>query len=183
MLRYLEKHQLHLRYILLTHGHFDHIWGVDQLQKATGCKVVCHAADEELLKNPSLASSSFGALSCPSCHADLLVQDKDTLTVGEMRFTFLHTPGHSKGSMVILTDSGLFTGDTLFAGSIGRTDLYGGDMTALNESLRKLDALAFDGAVYPGHGEATSMAIERKQNLYLLQAAGRIKGASYDDLF
>ncbi len=183
MLRHLQKNNLTLRYILLTHGHFDHIWGVSGLAKQTGAKVVCHAADTELLENPNLAAGAFGGLDCPPCRADITVKDGERLEVGEMAFTFLHTPGHSKGSVSIRCENALFSGDTLFAGSVGRTDLYGGSMDTLMESLKKLIALPDDTVIYPGHGEKTLLKNEKRRNIYLIRAAGNMQGVSYDDLF
>lgn len=177
--RYLDKCGLTLRYIFLTHGHFDHIWGVKDLQELTDAKVVVHKEDEELLHCPQLAADVFG-LDCAPCTADMTVTDGDTLSVGEMEFTFMHTPGHSKGSMIICTKDAWFTGDTLFAGSIGRTDLYCGDMGVLMQSLRKIADSDFDGDIYPGHGPKSTLARERRTNLYLLQAKGAV---DYDDLF
>lgn len=170
LVNYMSKQGVSLRAILLTHGHFDHIWGVAGLKKATGAPVYCHAADVELLHCPELAAGSFGDIDCPPCDADVQVKDGDTLEIGEMQFTFLHTPGHSKGSVSILTPDGLFTGDTLFAGSIGRSDLYGGDSKVLMQSVRKLSELAFDGNVYPGHGGATTLERERRSNPYVIAA-------------
>ncbi len=183
MLRYLQKNDLTLRYILLTHGHFDHIWGVADLTKQTDAKVVCHAADQELLENPNLAAGAFGDLSCPPCRADITVQGGESLGVGEMVFAFLHTPGHSKGSMCIRCKNVLFSGDTLFAGSVGRTDLYGGSMDTLMTSLKKLIALPDDTVVYPGHGEKSILGNEKRRNIYLVRAAGGAQGVGYDDLF
>ena len=181
LLAYFERTGLQLKYIILTHGHFDHTWGAADLKEKTGAKVICHKGDEPLLRCPDLASRYFGIEDCPACVPDITVSDGDTLSVGTMDFTFIHTPGHSKGSMVILSDGVMFSGDTLFAGSIGRTDLFEGDAATLMESLRKLMALDFDGEVYPGHGISTHIAKEKKTNLFMLRAAQN--EVLYDDLF
>lgn len=181
VLSYLAEQGLTLGAILLTHGHFDHVWGVAALKAATGAPVYCHAADVELLRHPNLAAGAFGQIPCPPCDADAAVKDGGTLTVGEMTFTFLHTPGHSKGSVVIVCGDHWFTGDTLFAGSVGRTDLYGGDMEILMQSLAALCGRAgtdpSEITIYPGHGNPSNLAEECRYNPYLRRSNARREGA------
>ena len=146
--------------IFCTHGHFDHVGSAGALQKQWGAKLWCEAADLE------------GSQFYPLTAADSGYQEGGVIRIDEMAFTVWHTPGHTPGSVCILCGEYLFTGDTLFAGSIGRTDLPGGSARQLNESLRKLAALPIPPAaqVLPGHGEFSTFEAERKNNWYLRSA-------------
>lgn len=155
---------LSLKMILLTHGHYDHVGGVKALHDATGAPVYLHEADLTL---PEAITGG------PLCYTDTYA-DGDRLSVGGIGLTVLHTPGHTPGSVCLLAgDDVLFSGDTLFAGSCGRTDLPGGNPADMLSSLAKLDALDGDRRVYPGHGADTTLSYERQNNFYLLEAAGR----------
>lgn len=141
--------------VLLTHGHFDHVGGVNAIAERTGCPVyLCH----EDLSIPA-------QLTLPLCQTEHYGEG-DTLTLAGLSFRILHTPGHTGGSVCLLTEDCLFSGDTLFQGSCGRTDL-GGDWAAILQSLRRLKALPGDYKVYPGHGDATTLEEERKYNPYM----------------
>lgn len=162
--------------ILLTHGHFDHIGAVGALQKAFGIPVYIHTDDLEMLsdgeKNGSFA---FGFPEASVSGAQTL-SDGETVRAGELAFTLIHTPGHSKGSCCYRCGGVLFTGDTLFDGGVGRTDLYGGSGRELTASLKKLAGLPGDYQVDPGHGSFTTLAAQRAENPYM-----GMNG--YDDLF
>jgi hydroxyacylglutathione hydrolase len=155
---------LRVKFILLTHGHYDHVGGVKALREATGAPVYLHAADLTLP-----GTITHGPLVYTNTYAD-----GDSLALGSVRFAVLHTPGHTPGSVCLLAgDDVLFSGDTLFAGSCGRTDLPGGSMDDMLASLKKLAALPGDRTVYPGHGDNTTLGLERENNVCMLEACGR----------
>ncbi len=160
-----------VKYIMLTHGHFDHILGVYDLKEATGAQVLIHTDDAESLFNgfTSLASLHFGEGLQKSVRADRLLNDGDEITLGETVFKVLNTKGHTDGSVLFVdeADGIMFTGDTLFKGSCGRTDLPGGNTAKLLKSLRRINEIEGDYAVYTGHGEATTLETERAHNIYL----------------
>lgn len=155
---------LNVRYILLTHGHFDHILGAADLQKATGAEVLINSLDEECLTNERAnLGPNFLTEEKINLKADRLLEEGDTVSFGSIELTVLHTPGHSRGSVVFLNESErlLFTGDTLFAGGFGRTDFYGSDPADMKKSLERLMNLEGDYLVYPGHDRATTLENER----------------------
>ena len=165
-----ENANIKLKYILLTHGHFDHILGVDGLKKATGAKVVIHENDREHLLDPkkSLADGNFPMPQIP-VDADITVSDGDVLTLGKNEIKVMHTPGHTRGGVCYITegdDRVIFTGDTLFCMTAGRTDFFDGSEADLNNSLKKLVALDGDYRILPGHSKDTTLERERKRNWY-----------------
>ena len=159
-----------LKYILLTHGHFDHIFGVHGLKEATGAQVVIHKGDADFLLDPkkSLAESNFPEQQLP-VEADIILNDGDELFLGEEKITVVSTPGHTMGSVcyIVEGDRVLISGDTLFCMTAGRTDLYGGNEEMMIESLKKLIALEGDYRVLPGHNRETSLERERTRNWYI----------------
>lgn len=150
-----EKHGATLRYVLLTHGHFDHILTLDALREKSKAPAYIHKEDAEMLPDSEKnAFRYFFGTSRAWRPAEQTLLDGDTLTLGGEEIRVMHTPGHSKGSVCYLCNGELLvTGDTLFDGNVGRSDLYGGDEAALVASLRKLSALPRDLRIYPGHGE------------------------------
>lgn len=163
----LEQNGLTLTDILLTHGHFDHIGAAAELKEQYGAKVWIHALDEELLADPEKNVAAEVGITVPPVAADHTLADGEQFTAGGMLFQVLHTPGHSKGSCVYICGDLLFSGDTLFAGSMGRTDFYGGDIRALSASLQTLAGLDGDYRVLPGHGPETTLETERRTNPFL----------------
>ena len=151
--------------ILLTHGHFDHVLAVAPLVKETGCPVWLHEEDH----HPKAATMAnfFYPLSvdkqCQICH----VNEGDVLSLAGLHIQVLATPGHTCGSVCYLCEDSLFAGDTLFAGSIGRTDLPGGSYSTIQASLARLAALEKNYTIYPGHGESSDLATEKRSNPYL----------------
>lgn len=156
-----------LRYILLTHGHFDHISGVKALKEDFGGDVVIHREDAGCLydKSKSLASKFF--FPQHDVTADVLVDDGQRLPFGEGEIEVIHTPGHTKGSVCYTIEDIMLSGDTLFKSSIGRTDFPGGSIEEMKESLKRLAALERNYTVYPGHAESTTLEREKKYNPYV----------------
>lgn len=166
LLTAIGEKKLTLKYIILTHGHYDHIGGVNTLQEKTGALVAVHTTDAALLTNPALnLSSMFGQKVIVK--ADQLLSDGAVLCLGPNMLKIYHTPGHTQGSMVIHGPGILFSGDTLFAGSVGRTDLPTGDQSTLNNSLSKLLQFSDDTRVFPGHGPDTVLGLEKRNNPFL----------------
>lgn len=156
-----------LRYILLTHGHFDHIKGVKRLKADFGGEVVIHTLDADCLYNSEKSLGDFFGLSMPSLEADITLNDGDKLPFGDSEIEVIHTPGHTVGCVCYKISDMIFSGDTLFCGSIGRTDFPGGSMLQLTASLKKLAALEGNYKVYPGHEDVTDLENEKKHNLYM----------------
>ena len=160
----LQKAGLGCTHILLTHGHFDHVWGAADLREKTGAKGYIHEADAAMAEGrpASFAAMSYGL---KPCKADAFVREGDRIEAGGLTFRVMETPGHTKGGVSYAVDEEqiVFTGDTLFCESVGRTDL-GGDIRELMDSLfHKLYSL--DGyVVYPGHEESTTIAHEKQYN-------------------
>ena len=159
---------LDIKLILLTHGHIDHAGALKEVKEATNAEVAVHTDDANFDRYQS-AGLVLG-LSYPNPPApDRLLKDGDILDIAGMHFKVLHTPGHSVGGICLLRDGVVFSGDTLFNCSIGRSDLPGGNHSQLLESIRsKLLVLDEDTTVYPGHGEDTTIAAERKGNPFLV---------------
>lgn len=156
VLSVLQAEHLHIGAILLTHGHFDHVGGVKALVREAACPVWMHKAEQTM--PPQITA---GELYFTDSY-----DDGDTVQVGKLTFSVLHTPGHTPGSVCLRCENALFSGDTLFAGSCGRTDLPGGSMAQMRESLARLRKIPENLTVYPGHGEATALERERLRNPY-----------------
>lgn len=161
----LKTHNLTLRFILNTHAHFDHVGGVRYLQDKTGAKFLLHSGDIPLLDHLNDQAGAFGLSSIPVPKVDRPLEDNEEILIGDDVVRVIHTPGHSPGSVCFHIDDAVFSGDTLFAGSIGRTDFYGGSYTGIINSIKtRLFTLGDHVTVYPGHGESTTIGDERQYN-------------------
>ena len=170
----LRAHKLDPKLILLTHGHIDHIAAVAELKATFPDAQICiHEADAPMLRDPGAALASLIGIAFTPTEPDRLLADGDTVALGPHTFEVIHTPGHTPGGIalrVALADQAdvAFSGDTLFAGGIGRTDFPGGSYTQLLESIRqRLFTLPDDTILYPGHGDPTTVAEERNTNPFL----------------
>ena len=157
VLEFMENRGLTLEAILLTHGHFDHVGAVAELREATGCKVYLCPDD---LSMP--AKWTGGEL----CYTDTYGEG-DELHIAGLDIRVMHTPGHTPGSVCLFVDNSIFAGDTLFAGSCGRTDLPGGNWATIVNSLKRLASLEGNFWVFPGHGGSTTLRDEKKYNPYM----------------
>ena len=164
-----------LSYILLTHGHFDHMLGAEKFRQEFSAKVVIHCLDEDKLSSAvgSLYSHFDRDNSFAPTSADITVKDGDTLPFGKETIEVIHTPGHTKGGVCYKIRDLLFTGDTLFKGTIGRTDFPDSDEMEMLESLIRLDKLEMNYKIYPGHEGVTTLDFEKQTNKYMKLAHKR----------
>lgn len=161
----LSKLQLTVKYIINTHGHFDHVGANKKLSEVTNAPILIHTLDAPLLNQLSDTAAAWGLKTENSPEPDRLLEDGDTITFGTITLKVIHTPGHSPGGISLYTDGHVFVGDTLFAGSIGRTDFPGGDYDVLIAAIRdKLFILGDDVKVHPGHMGDTTIGVEKKTN-------------------
>ncbi len=162
------KEKLAVKYIVLTHAHYDHIFSADVIRGRTGAKVAAHKDDAVNLGNPVYNGAILFGSEAAFKDADILAEDGDELVAGGMSFSIIHTPGHSPGCICIRTGNKIFTGDTLFYRSVGRTDLGNGSYSDLMNSIKnKLMILDDEVEVYPGHGEFTTIGSERRANRFI----------------
>ncbi|ABZ84403.1 metallo-beta-lactamase family protein, putative [Heliomicrobium modesticaldum Ice1] len=171
LLRRAEEAKAKIVAIINTHGHSDHIAANGDIKKATGATILCHEAEAASIISPGKNLSLYIGASITSPPADRLLKDGDVLTIGRtVRLEVLHTPGHTVGGICLRGQGVVFTGDTLFHGSIGRTDLPGGSYNQILHSIReKLLALPDDTVVYPGHGPESTIGFERVNNPFLTE--------------
>lgn len=163
ILDYIEDNKLSCKAILITHAHFDHVSAVNAMLEATGAVLYMCEKDLELAK-----TGASGRFTPPeNTH---FYKDGDEVKVAGLTFKVMETPGHTPGGVTLICGDALFTGDTLFRGSCGRTDLPGGDMRAELRSLKRIASLEGDYEVYPGHAESSMLSIEREHNPYVRHA-------------
>lgn len=168
----LNERGLKCQYILLTHGHYDHIMALNELRALTEAPVLMHADDANMLADPELSyMRRFGGLELTFNPPERTVSDGDIIKLGGTEIEVMHSPGHSPGSVCYLIrdkdKNYLISGDTLFAGDVGLYTLTGGSYSALVESLHRIAALDGEWLVYPGHGPSTRLSRERETNMYL----------------
>ena len=167
LMRELEKNNLQLKAILLTHGHYDHVAGVEAVRKITGAEVYIHEKDAVMLESGE-ANLSWQLKNEAYCPVEIYhtLQDGAVLEFNHQKIQVMHTPGHTSGGVCYLTEEIMFSGDTLFKGSIGRTDL-GGNQAEMMQSLRKISALEKNYQVCPGHFDTSTLDEEKNYNPYL----------------
>jgi hydroxyacylglutathione hydrolase len=173
ILALVEKHKLQVKQIVITHAHIDHVGGAMKLRAATGAPILLNQNDYALLKMLDVQAAWIGMKNPGKVEIDNDLGQSDTLRAGSLTANVIHTPGHTEGSVCLYfpAESKLIAGDTLFAGSIGRTDLPGGSMEKIIKSLHeKVLALPDDTLVVPGHGPLTTIGEERESNPFLVKS-------------
>ncbi len=160
-----------LKYVILTHGHYDHIGYAKQTADLFGAEIICGEFTNEFLNDNVLNHSAFHPDLAPISpfNADIMLKDGDVFKLGETEFTYIYTPGHTKDSGCYIFDDIIITGDTLFRESYGRTDLPTGNDREMIESLRRLKNIDGDYNVLPGHGELSTLEYERKHNFLMVR--------------
>jgi len=163
----IKNESLSVDYIVCTHAHFDHVGAVADIKKDTGARIVIHRDELEIYHGAKDQAAFWGYDLDPLPEPEIFVKDGDELTLGGISFKVLHTPGHSPGGICLFGEGVVVTGDTLFAGAVGRTDFYGGDMNRLRESFKRLISLPPETEVLPGHGPNSTIGRERSENVFL----------------
>lgn len=169
VLDWCENEGLSVKFILLTHYHFDHIGALDDLKESTGAKIAIHSFEADGLCDPTMNLALYSGAPCPKSGADILLKDTDIIKFGNVRIKTIYTPGHTIGSVCyyIEEENILFSGDTLFYRNIGRTDFPGGDDEIIEQSIRKqLYTLPDETEVFPGHGFTTTIGKEKEQGYF-----------------
>lgn len=164
----LHRLEVCLKYIVITHAHCDHIAALDKVKLETGAKICIGKDDSAALNDAGLSLCIYFRQNAPQCKADIEINDGDAINVGNTKMEFIHTPGHTRGGICTIFDNVLISGDTLFFESVGRSDFPGGSTSTLLNSIKeKLFVLPDDTKVYPGHGDATTIGHEKKNNPFI----------------
>lgn len=162
----LKENDAELKSILLTHSHFDHVAGVKKLQEKYNCKVYLHEADRKSLETTNDFMHAVGLPPIDIPRVDVFLKDGDKVKLGNIELDVIHMPGHTEGGVGYKTDNMIFSGDTVFLGTVGRTDLPGGDYDTIKNSIEtKLFTLDDNTILYPGHGSDTTVGYEKKYNI------------------
>ena len=168
ILQVLAGDKLTVTQIINTHGHFDHVSANKPMKEATGAPISIHPLDAPMLTTLSRSAAAWGLSAEDSPEPDKTIEDGDTISVGNLAIKVLHTPGHTPGGVSLLVAEAVFVGDTLFQGSIGRTDFPGGDFETLRDSIHnKLFTLDEKTTVYPGHNQPTTIGHEKRSNPFV----------------
>ncbi|MGO1469536.1 MAG: MBL fold metallo-hydrolase [Tissierella sp.] len=168
LLKFIKQNNLEMEYIVLTHGHADHIGAVIELKNDLNIPIMAHSDELELLNNSDQNLSSQMSIKPLEIKPSILVNDGDKFNFGNIDVEIIHTPGHTEGGISLKVGNNLFAGDTLFKGSVGRSDLHGGNSSVLINSIReKLLVLNEDTIVWPGHGDSTTIGEEKLFNPFL----------------
>ncbi|NOX19889.1 MAG: MBL fold metallo-hydrolase [Nitrospirae bacterium] len=158
---------LKVKYLVCTHAHFDHVGALPELKKSTSADILIHPDDLEIYEAARDMAAFWGYDIDPLPKPDIYVKEGDVIKAGNLSFKVIHTPGHSPGGICLYGQGVLFTGDTMFAGSVGRTDFHGGSLSKLKESFKRLISLPADTVVYPGHGPETTISNEKQNNFFI----------------
>jgi len=173
ILRVIREKGLAVKYLVNTHAHFDHVGANKALKEATGAQLLLHEQDAGVLKTSTMHAAAFNLTTTASPAADRYVRHGDLIEAGEVSLKVLETPGHSPGGICLLEQGMIFTGDTLFAGSVGRSDLPGGNLMTLLAGIKQnLLTLPDETRVFPGHGPDTTIGDERRDNPFLNAESG-----------
>ncbi len=168
ILNLLQKNNLNLKYIINTHGHADHIGGNKALKANTKALLLIHRLDAFMLIDANKNLSILEGKEIYSYPADRILEEGDEIILGSLKLSIIHTPGHTPGGISLVLNNIVFTGDTLFAGGVGRSDLPGGSYQDLQRSIKeKLLTLSDDKIIYPGHGPSSTIGEERRTNPYI----------------
>lgn len=165
----LEESGANLKYIMFTHGHYDHTASTFELKEKTGAKLVIGERDAEMLCDIEKSMAWLFSNHPKEVYADITVNDGDVLTLDELEFKIIATPGHTKGSICIICEDVIFTGDTVLEGTVGRTDFYGGSEAFMLQSIKKLAQLSGDFKILAGHGPASTLLKEKTTNPYFIE--------------
>lgn len=180
LIKHLDGKGITVKMIALTHGHFDHVGAVTKLKEVTNASVYIHKDDNEMLLDPDLVHPGLTnelnrICGFETATADNFFVEGEKYSVEDMEFEVMHVPGHTKGSCVLIFDGVMFTGDTIFEGTVGRTDLHGGNSKQLRDSAKRVASIKGEYVMHCGHGGATTLAKEKATNMYMVD--------NYADLF
>lgn len=167
IIRIIRTNKLEVEYIVCTHGHFDHIGAVAAIKHETGAKLLINNADLAIYLGAKDHAALWGIVIPEPPAPDMFLNENDELSFGGLKFICLSTPGHSPGGICLYGEGILLTGDTIFEGSVGRTDLYGGNLEDLKKSFAGIIALPPQTRIYPGHGPSTTVGDEREFNFFV----------------
>lgn len=167
LIKFIRQENISINYIVNTHGHPDHIGANRKIKEYTNAPILIHQYDAPLLTKSNSILSLIFPVESSSPAADTFIKDGDLIECGEMKLKVLHTPGHTPGGISLLLDDFIFTGDTLFSGSIGRFDLPGGSEEVLFNSIKKILSLGKNLIIYPGHGPSTTVSQELHSNPFI----------------
>lgn len=163
---FIDENNFKVKYIVCTHGHFDHVGAVSDIKNETGAKVVIHRDELEIYRSTREQALFWGYELDPLPEPDVFISDGEKLEIGNFKLEVLHTPGHSPGGICLYGEGLLITGDTVFAGSVGRTDFYGGDIEELKNSFMRLMSFPDKTKILPGHGPESTISKEKISNIF-----------------
>lgn len=167
ILELINENGFKVKYIFCTHAHLDHIGAVPDIKEATGAKIVIHQDEHVIYKGAREQAATWGYELDLLPEPDIFISDENKVEIGDLKLEVIHTPGHSPGGICLYGEGILVTGDTLFAGSVGRTDFYGGDIEKLKKSFQRLMSLPDKVKILPGHGPESTIGKEKESNFFL----------------